>query len=413
MTIIARIAAQALRAAAAICNAARICGKPADAVNAPPPAIRGKNRGRLRGWLSRGATTCVLAFGLLLAVAGDARAQDSRIPNPDFPELVATYNDADGDLGYNAFRAHCAAGSPALGEEFLVYDVDANEGFVCELVAGVSDGETQHSGCFFAYADGFDKNMIHSFSQGRGMGFPDCRDVIPHCPDSRKALSGNPFSACRPCSDFNLVESYPRCGFRPFSFSFSAGGTLSAARAGDSDIQSGEVVPDGATVTFTAVPDSGNRISRWSGACATVSAAASACVVTATAAVQAGVAFAADCAGRFRAAGADALSCGDCVAGRGEINRRCVHRTDALLETMDTCRGVFGGSWRPAGTGSRCSGIDINDTFCLANSPSALSCRGFFNHVRTCNLLGRPALDPFHCAGVCASGRAAGRRCLE
>ena len=216
--------------------------------------------------------------------------------------------------------------------------------------------------------------------------------------------------------------------------------SLLATRNGrvESDYPAGAA--PGTTVTFTAVPASGYTLSAWREDCA--AAAGLECVLTVTVDVTVGAEFSdinecapgaentcaadercfnmpggfqcgSDCAALGREEGAGD-ECGDCAAGRGEINMRCVSEDeeDALPETEDTCKGIFGGEWEATGTGFRCSEIDINDTFCLADSPLALSCRGLFNHVRVCNLLGRPALDPFHCAGVCASDRAAGARCL-
>ena len=59
-----------------------------------------------------------------------------------------------------------------------------------------------------------------------------------------------------------------------------------------------------------------------------------------------------------------------------------------------------------------CSEVDINDTFCLVGSDAALPCAGLFAHVRKCNTLGRPALDPFHCAARCGpDGTARGDEC--
>ena len=113
---------------------------------------------------------------------------------------------------------------------------------------------------------------------------------------------------------------------------------------------------------------------------------------------------------------ADACVCED--AAHRMLNGHCVHPEERLSEGEETCATVFGGDWvdlsaeHGAGKGV-CSGIDINDTFCLAGTVSALPCLGLFNHVRTCNLLGRPALDPWHCGAACAGGQAAGARCLE
>ena len=58
-----------------------------------------------------------------------------------------------------------------------------------------------------------------------------------------------------------------------------------------------------------------------------------------------------------------------------------------------------------------CSGVDWNDTFCIIGSVDAFPCAYFFAHVKECNALNRPALDPWHCAKQCESGlRARGAR---
>ena len=108
----------------------------------------------------------------------------------------------------------------------------------------------------------------------------------------------------------------------------------------------------------------------------------------------------------------------ECDSGHRRINEICVHETESLPEDRTTCAEIFGGEWvdlsAAHGVGKGvCSGVDINDTFCLAGTGSALPCLGLFNHVRSCNLLGRPALDPWHCGKACAGGKASGARCLE
>ena len=108
----------------------------------------------------------------------------------------------------------------------------------------------------------------------------------------------------------------------------------------------------------------------------------------------------------------------ECASGYEAIGGTCIHPENRLPEDETTCADAFGGDWvdlsAEHGEGKGvCSGIDINDTFCLAGTVSALPCLGLFNHVRSCNLLGRPALDPWHCAAACAGGKAAGARCLE
>ena len=51
--------------------------------------------------------------------------------------------------------------------------------------------------------------------------------------------------------------------------------------------------------------------------------------------------------------------------------------------------------------GNVCSGIDLNDTFCIVGSSDALPCRGLFKHVILCNDgYDRPALNPFFLRGA-------------
>ena len=227
--------------------------------------------------------------------------------NPDFPPPESVSDPSD-------FRGQCEGAS---GMTLAARDANANGGEFCSLSIS-HDGGT-HAGCYFQYAAGFDKDNISS-SDG-GAGLPDCRNVIPFCPDSRKAISGNPFSGCRPCADSNRLDGEPFCG--------------------------------------------------------------------------------------------------ECLETAGEINGFCVDRTRALAENRATCEDIFSGAWVDLsgehGEGSGvCSEVDINDTFCLAHGGMALRCLGLFDHVRSCNFLGRPALDPWHCGRACAEGKSAsGARCLE
>ena len=107
-----------------------------------------------------------------------------------------------------------------------------------------------------------------------------------------------------------------------------------------------------------------------------------------------------------------------CPAGYGDSNFDCVEDeatplTSSQVESIVLCE-AFGGV-REAVVDSAhpgvCSEVDINDTFCFLESGEALSCRGLFEHVRDCNALNRPALDPWHCAAACGDKQARGRRC--
>ena len=80
-----------------------------------------------------------------------------------------------------------------------------------------------------------------------------------------------------------------------------------------------------------------------------------------------------------------------------------------MANAPSTCEKIFGGYLRDDVI---CSRIDINDTFCIAGSLRAFPCAGLYEHVRLCNSMGRPALDPWHCGAVCDAGKMArGRKC--
>ena len=92
---------------------------------------------------------------------------------------------------------------------------------------------------------------------------------------------------------------------------------------------------------------------------------------------------------------------GVCVTRAGAVRLRdpLVSESASLRKI---CEDVFGGdvdSVNPV-----CSGIDKNGTFCLMGAAEAFPCEGLFKHVRTCNLLRRPAVNPFFCGAVCEAG---------
>ena len=113
---------------------------------------------------------------------------------------------------------------------------------------------------------------------------------------------------------------------------------------------------------------------------------------------------------------------GECVCAGAddfELGGHCIPRTGNLTETDDAAEDLramcaaFGGRAEDAGNGQWiCSEADVIDTFCILGSADAFPCEGLFKHVRSCNLLGRPALDPFFCAPVCGLGYAAGSECV-
>ena len=87
----------------------------------------------------------------------------------------------------------------------------------------------------------------------------------------------------------------------------------------------------------------------------------------------------------------------------------------ALSDTASECRNLGGRVRVDSATGTRvCSGVDMNDTFCLVYSGAAFPCRGLFRHVRQCNDdFNRPALNPFLCGARCDPGQVAtGKECL-
>ena len=126
-----------------------------------------------------------------------------------------------------------------------------------------------------------------------------------------------------------------------------------------------------------------------------------------------------DCAGENRLTGSEELACGSCADSFGEVNGFCIPSAGRLDENARVCEDVFSGDWvdlsAEHGEGKGvCSEIDINDTFCLAGTVSALPCLGLFDHVRDCNLLGRPALDPWHCGAACDEDEwASGSKCVS
>ena len=96
-------------------------------------------------------------------------------------------------------------------------------------------------------------------------------------------------------------------------------------------------------------------------------------------------------------------------AAYAQLGSYCIHRTDPAPKEAVVCDGVFGGTIDDEVV---CGGIDWNDTFCLVGSPDAFPCQGLFDHVRDCNVLGRPAVDPWVCGPRCVLGHAAGARCV-
>ena len=230
-------------------------------------------------------------------------------------------------------------------------------------------------------------------------------------------------------------------------------GTLSARVMGGKILRSGDAVPDGATVVFTATPDPGFYMARWqqdrAGRCDKASknpernpepqicravVAGDSFGITPPAPM-----FNSSCLPIRNALG-DENNPGKCVCadpahlifGEGE-NRFCAPPTicptgysndkgdcikhDAnpplpdYANSPEGCEKVFGGQRRQQQ--AVCLGIDIQGTFCLVGSRDAFPCRGLFKHVRRCNGFNRPALNPFICGAECPGGvnTARGRYC--
>ena len=236
----------------------------------------------------------------------------------------------------------------------------------------------------------------------------------------------------------------------------SQGGTLSARIKDGKVLRSGDAVPDGATVVFTATPNPGFYMTRWQPSNAVkcddefenpernpdpqiceVVVLGNSFEITPPAPE-----FNSSCLPIKNALG-DENNPGKCVCadpahlifGEGE-NRFCAPPTicptnysnknrDCILHDAKPplpdyanspkgCEEVFGGQRRrQTGDVEVCSGIDIQGTFCLVGSHDAFPCRGLFKHVRRCNDFNRPALNPFICDIECPGGgkTARGRYC--
>ena len=277
------------------------------------------------------------------------------------------------------------------------------------------------------------------------------------------------------CNDASLDFAGGVCtGAREVAILASSGGAVSAVVSGDGTvIETKGDVAHGATVVLRATPVAGARVSVWLGVSGVGECAARAaeCVVTVTRDVEVGAVFedvdecasaADDCpsassscrnldavsgGGRFACDCDESLyefdeaarSCGCataghllfgeggsreckspviCPAGYGDANFDCVEDeaaplTSSQVESIVLCE-AFGGLREAVPDSAHpgvCSEVDINDTFCFLEAGEALSCRGLFEHVRDCNALNRPALDPWHCAAACGDKQARGRRC--
>ena len=181
----------------------------------------------------------------------------------------------------------------------------------------------------------------------------------------------------------------------------------------------------GVTVTFTATPMPGWTIEAWEGdAIVSCSASSLTCVLIAGSDLVVGVRFRQyDCVAENREGSGSA--CGACKAGYGEMGSYCVEKATGdfgIAPQSEICRALQGGGEaapaRLEGDGEMkvCSGVDVNDTFCILDSVDGLPCRGLFRHVLRCNIeFERVALNPFFCGKKCeddpSKPRAVGREC--
>ena len=341
--------------------------------------------------------------------------------------------------------------------------------------------------------------------QGACVAKLDCSGVSGASPDpetNRECVCDNPAEL------ISLDGTACEAGRALILIPVRGGGTLSAGRAGDAEVLSGERVPRGALVTVTATPAPGHHVYEWTNDCEESDAGDhddegfKVCTVEALREIEAGAEFrdtdecdaaaaatnahncgdnsvcantvgGFDCAcaagfysetGRFCAASRticvgrdqyfDGTKCADCDEVQdtepNAVGDKCVCKTDGhlifgdaserrcaspvicpsaeyaggdcvphprdgkkldagLLYSPSTCEKIFGGLLEDE---FFCSEIDLNDTFCLTTSAEALPCAGLYEHVRLCNSINRPALDPWHCGKVCEDGKMArGRKC--
>ena len=333
--------------------------------------------------------------------SGDGRACEA---DGEADKTTAFSSGENGSLSANP------GGSPVPHGTTVTFTATPDSGYEISMWSGDCDGTAKtESDCVLTAT-------VHLSASVSFSDIDECATATHNCAADGGVCENTPGAfACECASDYS-GDGFSCAPVRTVSLSHSPGGTLSAGWSGDAAVADGETVPYGAVVTFTATPADEIKISLWSGGCAGASSSATVCVLTATVALDVAVEFFADCAGRFRVAGADAYSrCGDCLAEYGEMGGgHCVHLQDAPTENRMTCEEVFGGDWEAAGDSAGvCSGIDINDTFCFLGVADALPCQGLFLHVRDCNLKhNRPALDPWHCGKACADGKAVGAWCL-
>ena len=104
----------------------------------------------------------------------------------------------------------------------------------------------------------------------------------------------------------------------------------------------------------------------------------------------------------------------DLIAIPGQSPPQGYNSADPRFGAPELCKTLNGEITDADGGRQVCSGIDINNTFCIAGSEDAFPCRGLYKHVIACNNgYNRPAMNPFLCAAPCdaQTERALGDQC--
>ena len=365
-------------------------------------------------------------------------------------------------------------GDLAFGTE-VVFTAAPDSGFMVSAWAGVDEwvgpgncaaGATR---CAVTVTRALEARAVFADADECASDLDDCPSDSS-CVNLDAAAGGGRFEC--DCDDASLDHDSGLgicTGFRTVTILASSGGTVSSGSVGEVTHGSGAVFTAAAALGFTVGAWSG--VAEWVGP-GNCEAGSARCAVTVTRDVTVGAAFpdldecaagsddcpsASSCVnldaalggGRFtcecdlavsdfgfdeatracgcataghllfgEGAGRECKSPVICPSGYGDANFDCVEDEAAPLapeqvSSRELCL-AFGGLREAVVDLSHpgvCSEVDINDTFCFLEAGEALSCRGLFEHVRDCNALNRPALDPWHCAGACGDKQARGRRC--
>ena len=365
-------------------------------------------------------------------------------------------------------------GDLAFGTE-VVFTAAPDSGFMVSAWAGVDEwvgpgncvaGATR---CAVTVTRALEARAVFADADECASDLDDCPSDSS-CVNLDAAAGGGRFEC--DCDDASLDHDSGLgicTGFRTVTILASSGGTVSSGSVGEVTHGSGAVFTAAAALGFTVGAWSG--VAEWVGP-GNCEAGSARCAVTVTRDVTVGAAFpdldecaagsddcpsASSCVnldaalggGRFtcecdlavsdfgfdeatracgcataghllfgEGAGRECKSPVICPSGYGDANFDCVEDEAAPLapeqvSSRELCL-AFGGVREAVVDAAHpgvCSNVDINDTFCFLESGEALSCRGLFEHVRDCNALNRPALDPWHCAAACGDKQARGRRC--